>query len=171
MKKVAPLCSSSDSWVRSDCSASVNMGPVAVSPGGRIIFLMLSITSLARPAFLFTSIAVARSVNASTPVRRNTVRPSTGVEVFSSWSTERVTSGRSCSMAPSMLATRVAVSRRAAILLCSTSSADSRWIVRMVEAPKPTMRTTTMRTEILNASRDRTTGTDPIIKIAVRSRP
>jgi hypothetical protein len=33
------------------------------------------------------------------------------------------------------------------------------------------MRTMTMRTEILNARRDRTTGSDPIIKIAVRSRP
>jgi hypothetical protein len=95
--------------------------------------------------------AVLRSVKASSPVRRKIVRPSTGEEVFSSWITVRVTSGRSCSMAPSMLATRVAVSRRALTLFCSSSRSRSRWMVKMVEAPKPMMRTTTMRTAILTA--------------------
>src|SRR5438093_1301183 len=61
----------------------------------------------------------------------------------------RVMSGRSWSMALSMLAMRVMVRRRAAPLLCSTRRSDSRWMVRMVEIPKPTMRTITMSTVIL----------------------
>src|SRR5215510_12624125 len=68
----------------------------------------------------------------------------------------RAMSGRSWSMAASMLAVSVAVSLRAACLLCSTRSSASRWMVRMVETPKPTMRTTTMRTVILTASGART---------------
>jgi hypothetical protein len=154
---------SSDSWVCCDCTARVNWGPEAAWPGARAIFLMLARTSLARPAFLSTSMAVTRSVNASTPLRRKIVSPSTGVEVLSSWSTVRVTSGRSCSMAPSMLATRVAVRRRADTLLCSTSRSDSRRTVQIVEAPKPMMSTTTMRTEILTARRPRSIAGDPIM--------
>src|SRR5262245_64615967 len=113
---------------------------------------MLASTSLARPAFLSTSIAVAMSVNASTPLRRKIVSPSTGVEVLSSCSTVRVTSGRSWSMAASMLATRVAVRRRAAILFCSTSKASSRRRDQIVEAPKPTTMTATISRVILVAS-------------------
>ncbi len=45
-------------------------GPAIVLPGARTIFLMLSMTSLASPAFLLTSIIVVRSVKASTPLRR-----------------------------------------------------------------------------------------------------
>src|SRR5437016_82674 len=77
------------------------------------------------------------------------VRPSTGVVLCISWMSPRVMSGRSWSMALSMLAMRVMVSRRAAPLLCSTRRSDSRWMVRMVEIPKPTMRTITMSTVIL----------------------
>jgi hypothetical protein len=84
--------------------------------------------------------------------------PSTGVAVLSSRSTVRVTSGRSWSMAPSMLATRVAVRRRAAILFCSTSSSASRCTVHSVEAPNPMMSTATMRMEILRARRPRSMG-------------
>ena len=75
-----------------------------------------------------------------------------------SCSTVRVTSGRSWSMAPSMLATSVAVRRRAAILFCSTRSSASRCTVQIVEAPKPTTSTATMRTEILMARRLRSMG-------------
>src|SRR2546421_692975 len=71
--------------------------------------------------------------------------------------TVRVTSGRSWSIAPSIEATRVAVSRRAAILFCSISSAASRWMVRRVDTPKPTMSTTTMRSPIFSASGERNT--------------
>src|SRR5438128_1765489 len=60
-------------------------------------------------------------------------------------------------MAPSMEATRVAVSRRAAILFCSISSAASRWMVRIVDTPKPTMSTTTIRSPIFSASGERNT--------------
>ena len=74
----------------------------------------------------------------------------------------RAMSGRSWSMAASMLAVRVAVSLRAACLLWSTSTADSRWMVRMVETPKPTMSTTTMSTVILTARGART----PQIRLA-----
>src|SRR5437762_2169724 len=60
-------------------------------------------------------------------------------------------------MAPSIEATRVAVSRRAAILFCSISSAASRWMVRIVDTPKPTMSTTTIRSPIFSASGERNT--------------
>src|SRR5438552_5590643 len=60
-------------------------------------------------------------------------------------------------MAPSMEATRVAVSRRAAILFCSISSAASRWMVRILDTPKPTMSTTTIRSPIFSASGERNT--------------
>src|SRR5438874_4854688 len=56
-----------------------------------------------------------------------------------------------------MEATRVAVSRRAAILFCSISRAASRWMVRRVDTPKPTMSTTTMRSPIFSASGERNT--------------
>ncbi len=67
----------------------------------------------------------------------------------------RVTSGRSWSIAASTLATTAWVSRRAACLFCSTSAADSRRIVTIVETPKPTIRTATMSRVILSASRER----------------
>ena len=67
----------------------------------------------------------------------------------------RVTSGRSCNIAASMLATTVWVSRRTACLFCSTSAADSRWIVTIVEMPNPTIRTATISRVILSARRDR----------------
>src|SRR5258708_34526538 len=56
-----------------------------------------------------------------------------------------------------MEATRVAVSRRGAILFCSISRAASRWMVRRVDTPKPTMSTTTMRSPIFSASGERNT--------------
>ena len=62
-------------------------------------------------------------------------------------------SGRSWSMAASMLATTVAMSRRADSLLCSTSKSLSRLIVKIVDAPKPTMSTTTINTVIFAVSR------------------
>src|SRR5262245_29091833 len=130
---------------------------------------MFSITCLSRPAFLSTSIAVLRSVKASSPVRRKIVRPSTGDDVFSSWITVRVTSGRSCSMAPSMEATSVAVRRRALTLFCSSNSSRSRWMVKIVEAPKPMMRTTMMTSEILTARLGRTIAADRITVNRVRS--
>src|SRR5262245_1917650 len=82
--------------------------------------------------------------------------PSTGDDVLSSCTTVRVTSGRSWSIAPSMLATMEAVRRRAAILFCSTSRSASRRIVHTVDAPKPTMSTATMTSVIFIARRDRT---------------
>src|SRR5213593_3497301 len=91
------------------------------------------------------------------------VNPSTSDEDLSSWIIVRVTSGRSCSMAPSIDATTAVVSRRAAILFWSTRASDSRRIVTTVEAPKPMMSTTTMSSPILIASRERT--------IAERSAP
>src|SRR5881409_981422 len=91
------------------------------------------------------------------------VNPSTSDEDLSSWIIVRVTSGRSCSMAPSIDATTAVVSRRAAILFWSTRASDSRRIVTTVEAPKPIMSTTTMSSPILIASRERT--------IAERSAP
>ena len=80
---------------------------------------------------------------------------STGEFCLSSWITVRVTSGRSWSIAPSIDATSVAVSRRAASLLCSTSRLASRWMVKIVERPKPTMRTTMISSSIFTAKRDR----------------
>ena len=62
-------------------------------------------------------------------------------------------SGRSWSMAASMLATTVAMSRRADSLLCSTSRSLSRLIVKIVDAPKPMMSTTTINTVIFAVSR------------------
>src|SRR5438045_8571918 len=56
-----------------------------------------------------------------------------------------------------MEATRVAVSRRAAILFCSIRRAASRWMVRRVDTPKPTMSTTMMRSPIFSASGERNT--------------
>src|SRR2546429_4717946 len=91
------------------------------------------------------------------------VNPSTSDEDLSSWIMVRVTSGRSCSMAPSIDATTAMVSRRAAILFWSIRAPDSRRIVTIVEAPKPMMSTTTMSSPILIASRERT--------IAERSAP
>ena len=64
-------------------------------------------------------------------------------------------SGRSESIAVSMLATRVPISCRAAILFCSTSSMLSRWMVRMVATPKPTTSTRTITTVILAVRRAR----------------
>src|SRR5213083_2917691 len=83
------------------------------------------------------------------------VNPSTSDEDLSSWIIVRVTSGRSCSMAPSMDATTAVVSRRAAILFWSIKASDSRRIVTIVEAPKPRMSTITMSSPILIASRER----------------
>ena len=45
------------------------------------------------------------------------------------------------------------MSRRADSLLCSTSSSLSRLIVRIVDAPKPMMSTTTIKTVILAVNR------------------
>ena len=70
-----------------------------------------------------------------------------------SWIRPRVMSGRSWSMAASMLATTVAMSRRADSLLCSTSNSLSRLIVKIVDAPKPMMSTTTINTVIFAVSR------------------
>src|SRR2546427_671620 len=83
------------------------------------------------------------------------VNPSTSDEDLSSWIIVRVTSGRSCSMAPSMDATTAVVSLRAAILFWSIRASDSRRIVTIVEAPKPMMSTITMSSPILIASRER----------------
>src|SRR5438876_7499477 len=83
------------------------------------------------------------------------VNPSTSDEDMSSWIIVRVTSGRSCSMAPSMDATTAVVSRRAAILFWSIKASDSRRIVTIVEAPKPRMSTITISSQILIASRVR----------------
>src|SRR6266571_8663930 len=132
------------------------------APGWRAIFLMLSRTSLDRPALLSTAIAVSRSVKASTPLRRWMLNSSTGEFAFSSWMTVRVTSGRSWSIAPSMDAMSVAVTRRAEIFACSMSRSFSRWIAQSVEPPKPTIRTTTIRTAILAARRERKTAGDSI---------
>src|SRR3989441_770436 len=118
-------------------SACAKSGPLIGAPGARCIFEMFARTSGARPALRATSPAVARSVNASTPI------------------IVRVTSGRSCSMAPSMDATTAVVSRRAAILFWSIKASDSRRIVTIVEAPKPRMSTITMSSPILIASRER----------------
>ena len=70
-----------------------------------------------------------------------------------SWISPRVMSGRSWSMAASMLATTVAMSRRADSLLCSTSKSLSRLIVKIVDAPNPMMSTTTINTVIFAVSR------------------
>src|SRR5713101_3382723 len=67
----------------------------------------------------------------------------------------RVMSGRSESMAVSMLETSVPMSWRAAILFCSTSSSLSRLIVRMVATPNPMISTRMIRTVILVVSRMR----------------
>src|SRR5919198_8121 len=83
------------------------------------------------------------------------VNPATRDEALSSWIIMRVTSGRSCSIAPSMDATTAVVSRRAAILFWSIRASDSRRIVTIVEAPNPMMSTTTMSSPILIASRER----------------
>ena len=65
-----PLRASSASWVATVSIALAKSGSSIFLPGGRAIFLMLLMTSAASPAFLSTSIAVLRSVKASTPVRR-----------------------------------------------------------------------------------------------------
>src|SRR5215468_5936433 len=80
-------------------------------------------------------------------------RPSTGDDRLSSWISPRVMSGRSWIMAVSTLATTVATRRRVESLLCSTSRSLSRLMVRMVEAPKPMMRITTISTVIFAVSR------------------
>ena len=61
---------SSDSCVCWVASARVNSGPLIAGPGSRCIFARLSRTSCARPAVRATSVAVVRSVKASTPFRR-----------------------------------------------------------------------------------------------------
>src|SRR5438445_5653721 len=81
------------------------------------------------------------------------VNPSTSDEDLSCWIMVRVTSGRSCSMAPSTDATTAMVSRRAPILFWSIRATDSRWIVTSIEAPNPMISTTTMSSPILIASR------------------
>src|SRR5262249_52133416 len=83
------------------------------------------------------------------------LRPWTGEELRRSWMRPRVMSGRSWSMAASMLATTVATSRRAESLLCSTRRSLSRSIVRMVDAPNPMIKTTTISTVIFAVSRSR----------------
>ncbi len=45
-------------------------GPDIVAPGARCIFAMFFMTSSESPALRATSVAVAMSVNASTPLRR-----------------------------------------------------------------------------------------------------
>src|SRR5258705_10281031 len=67
----------------------------------------------------------------------------------------RVMSGRSESMAVSMLETSVPMSWRAAILFCSTSSSLSRLMVRMVATPNPMISTRMIRTVILAVRRMR----------------
>ncbi len=64
-------------------------------------------------------------------------------------------SGRSESMAVSMLETSVPMSCRAAILFCSTSSSLSRLMVRTVAIPNPMISTRMIRTVILAVSRTR----------------
>ena len=71
--------------------------------------------------------------------------------------TMRVTSGRSCNIAPSIEATSVAVSRRAASLFCSTSRLASRWMLMIVDIPNPTTSTTMIISSIFTASRDPST--------------
>ncbi len=130
-----------------------------VRPGSRRIRWMEAITPCGRSASFETSRSVARSVKASTPLRRYTVRPLTSRLPRRSSMRPRVMSGRSESMAVSMLATRVMMSCRAAVLFCSTSSALSRWMVRMVDTPKPMIRTRTITSVILVVSRARGAGT------------
>jgi len=65
-----PFCSSRFSCGLGVSTARWKSGPDIVLPGGRAIFLMFAMTSLASPAFLSTSIIVVRSVKASTPLRR-----------------------------------------------------------------------------------------------------
>src|SRR5262245_14730440 len=79
--------------------------------------------------------------------------PSTGEVLRRSWMSPRVMSGRSWSIAASMLATTERTRRRAESLLCSTRSSLSRWMVSTVEAPNPMMRTTTISTVIFAVSR------------------
>src|SRR5258705_5466997 len=67
----------------------------------------------------------------------------------------RVMSGRSESMAVSMLETSVPMSWRAASLFCSTSSSLSRLMVRMVATPNPMIITRMIRTVILTVRRMR----------------
>src|SRR5204863_1708559 len=76
----------------------------------------------------------------------------------SSWIRLRVTSGRSWSIAASTLATTVWVRRLTPCLFCSSSAADSRWIVTIVDNPKPMIMTATISRVILIASRDRNMG-------------
>src|SRR5262245_47283298 len=89
------------------------------------------------------------------------VSRSTGEAPCSSWITARVTSGRSWSIAPSMLAMMAAVSRRADIFACSTRRAFSRWSVQIVEAPNPMISTPRMRIVILAARPQRAIARDP----------
>ena len=138
-----------------DCAHCIGDPNGKTGTAGRAIFWMFFKTSGARPAFLSTSIAVLRSVKASTPVRRYTVNSSTGEFCRSSWITVRVTSGRSCSIAPSIDATRVAVSRRAASMFCSTSRLDSRWMLMIVDTPKPTTSTAMISASIFTARLER----------------
>ncbi|OLA95397.1 MAG: hypothetical protein AUH20_06290 [Candidatus Rokubacteria bacterium 13_2_20CM_69_15_2] len=70
MKNETPSWTSIDSCVLSVSSARAKSGPVIGAPGARCIFVILARTSGARPALRSTSPAVARSVNASTPLRR-----------------------------------------------------------------------------------------------------
>jgi hypothetical protein len=58
-------------------------------------------------------------------------------------------------MAASILATTAWVSRRMACLFCSTSAADSRSMVTIVEIPNPTIMTATISSVILRARRGR----------------
>ena len=59
-----------DSWVVSVSSACWKSGPLMVAPGARCMRVRFSMTSLERLPVFATWLAVARSVNASTPFRR-----------------------------------------------------------------------------------------------------
>ena len=160
VKSGTPLSYSSDSCGFIVSTARVKSALVIARPGSRRIFWMDATTSLGSSASLLTCRSVSRSVKASTPLRRNTVRPSTDDELLRSWISSRVMSGRSWSMAVSILATTVAMRRRAAILFCSTRRSLSRWMVSTVDAPKPMISTTTMSSVILAVRRSRSMSVD-----------
>ena len=67
---VAPSRDSRASWVWMVSSARVKSGPAMVRPGSRRIFSIEAMTPLGSSASFETSRRVARSVKASTPLRR-----------------------------------------------------------------------------------------------------
>ena len=138
--------------------------------GSRVIFWIDAITSFGRSASLVhlaKRLEVGEGLDAVAAIDGE---PSTGELVLRSWMSPRVMSGRSWSMAVSMLATTVAIRRRAARLLCSTRTSLSRRMVKIVDAPNPMISTMTISTVIFVVNRNRISYSQaPALRCELRS--